>query len=299
MSKVKHIPKILQHDWLHRRSALTERRRYDTPEADKWLCCTAVLEVALKRGEFTNEYLDTIPLWKGQGVQEVIEVAEGLKSKSIEDIAQETVRLLGLSPEQEIEARLTGQAILENRDAMPHNWDEIADKFPIVLDFMSELIKSKPVLGSEFAKIIEKTEYFMTYAFNTRIDTENDNLKITAESSRTLFQVIMFTSYCDYLGKNLDDFDAERGILPVETLSRRKAADRLKFYKALKLKLHNDQTYFIGADYWYQCRVDPGSITVVAEHISKIQRRNFTTVKRWLQELIRKYDIATDYPVKQ
>jgi hypothetical protein len=303
MGKVKYthtsIESKLSYAWLQHRSLLAQQKRYVNPEADKWLCATAVLDIALKRGEFTNEYLDTIPLWQRPGLYELTKEAEALKGKSIEETAQETVRLLGLTPEQEAEARERGQALIENNEAMPHNWDEAIDKFPIVLDFMAELLKVKPVLGSDLAEIIGKISYFVKYAFNRQLDTENDTLKITAESSPTLFRVIVFNSYCTYLGKTLADFDTERGILPIEALPRAKRDERLAFYQALRLKLHNDQTYLTGADYWYQCRVNPGSITIAAENISRSQKRNFATVKRELRRQIQKYDIATDYPIKE
>ncbi|APV44472.1 hypothetical protein Dform_01138 [Dehalogenimonas formicexedens] len=164
--------------------------------------------------------------------------------------------------------------------------------------------------NSGFEALSEQAQYFVIMAFNRKEDLANNKPKVKPfipGQEPYLFMAVLISSLLDYLAKvptggpkvwsseSLSGFvHFSQDVRAGSSATRRQRAIRNRIrHEGYRIK-HRSKIQE-GADTWFKCRVNPGTIEAYLNDVSKIgkalERSNVET-------MIAPYDQATGYPRK-
>lgn len=186
--------------------------------------------------------------------------------------------------------------------------------------------KPLPDWPGEWINVLVKTDYntdyheltkhaysFVLRAFNRKIDIENRTPKILPDKSPLWLATIVHSLVVNYLpysevegpaalaDKSLIEFIHFQAELPVWPGSRPGRDAKKAIRQTLKregYRLKHESVIQMGAEVWYKCRVNPGTIEAYLDDLDELAEEDTYPLRANIEAIISPYDEATAYPRK-
>ncbi|MFC2067745.1 hypothetical protein ACFLTP_01850 [Chloroflexota bacterium] len=166
--------------------------------------------------------------------------------------------------------------------------------------------RSRYIDNDDYLAYFEYIGEFIRVGFNRQIDKKNEAWKVKPESAPVLEGFIIIKTLGEYLNqksalrvkvenwnKHIDWLTSDNPSTRAERHQKQMVIQTLK--DRYSWVLRHDAKLFEDADQWYRCRVNPGSIEVYRDELSKkgiqLERSNIETA-------LAPYDEVTGYPRK-
>jgi len=178
-------------------------------------------------------------------------------------------------------------------------------------DYPNEWVEVKHRDNADFYELNKYVADLIRVGFNRKVDLENQIPKVIPRKSPYVVRAIFSYSLSDYLkmrpelkgprvisDTELTEFRWFLNILasnPTTKMSRQVRRQIVRTLRKNDFTLHHYQAIVDGAEKWYKCRINPGSIEAYRDELAKdnkyLERSNIETA-------IAPYDEATGYPRK-
>jgi len=254
-------------------SWLTDRPRRASLETELWMGALAFVETVLDLDTDSRySFLEIVRQWGSRGCQQVINdaISDHLNSYDY------------------------AHSIIQAKQAQ-RSIPTLAD-YSVKLQGYEADIRNGKFKNDDYTKLTSLVSDFAKMHCNRQSDYENDTCKITIDSSRLLYSVLIFKTLFIHLGKSPDKIDNKRFddnlfniIYSNPSLNRDKIlkSRMIQHWAKLEWRLHNDSYYSRKAELFYRAKINkPGKLVLLVDKISQRDNRNPRTVKRQIQSTI-------------
>lgn len=193
--------------------------------------------------------------------------------------------------------RALNEAVKENKPLPDWPWE-----------WASVLVKTD--YNADYHELVRHAHSFVLSGFNRKLDIENEAPKIVPEKSPLWLLTIAYSLIVHYLpyaevegpavlaDESVIEYYRSCAELPVWPDTRPERRAKTAIRQTLKregYRLKHESVIRMGAEAWYKCRVNPGTIEA---YVNELVKEDIYPLRANIEATIAPYDEATAYPRK-